>query len=45
MKYRTIYADPPWFERGGGGLGANAHYPLMKTKEIIAMAPMVHDLA
>ena len=45
MKYRTIYADPPWFERGGGGRGANVHYPLMKTKEIIAMAPMVQDLA
>lgn len=45
MKYRTIYADPPWMESGGGGLGANAHYPLMKTKEIISLAPMVQELA
>lgn len=45
MKYHTIYADPQWIEHGGSGRGANAHYPLMKTKEIIAMAPMVHDLA
>ena len=20
MKYKTIYADPPWMERGGGRL-------------------------
>ena len=45
MKYHTIYADPPWAEYGGGALGANAHYPLMKTKEIIALAPMVQELA
>lgn len=45
MKYHTIYADPPWIEHGGGGRGANAHYPLMKTKEIIALAPMVQELA
>ena len=45
MKYHTIYADPPWSEYGGGRRGANVHYPLMKTKEIIAMAPMVQDLA
>lgn len=45
MKYRTIYADPPWAESGGGRLGANAHYPLMKTKKIIALAPMVQELA
>lgn len=29
----------------GGGRGANAHYTLMKTKEIIALAPMVQELA
>lgn len=45
MKYHTIYADPPWMERGGDGRGANAHYPIMKTKEIIALAPMVQELA
>lgn len=38
-KFRTIYADPPWHEQGGGRLkrGADRHYPLMKTKEIMAL--------
>ncbi len=37
MKYRTIYADPPWMERGGGKIkrGADRHYPLMRTGKII----------
>lgn len=29
----------------GGRRGANAHYQLMKAKEIIALAPMVQELA
>ena len=35
-KYCTIYADPPWMERGGGRIkrGADRHYPLMKTVDI-----------
>lgn len=35
-KYKTIYADPPWHESGGGKIkrGADAHYALMKTKDI-----------
>ena len=39
MKYKTIYADPPWAERGGGRIkrGADRHYPLMTTKEIMAL--------
>ena len=38
-KYRVIYADPPWLERGGGQIkrGADRHYPLMSTKDIIAL--------
>lgn len=38
-KYRTIYADPPWNESGGGKIkrGADRHYPLMKTKDIMAL--------
>lgn len=38
-KYKTIYADPPWAEHGGGKIkrGADRHYPLMKTKDIIAL--------
>lgn len=34
--YKTIYADPPWFERGGGKIkrGADRHYSLMKTEDI-----------
>ena len=39
MKYHTIYADPPWWESGGGRLkrGADRHYPLMKTKDLMAL--------
>ena len=35
-KYRTIYADPPWQEYGGGKIkrGADKHYPLMSVEEI-----------
>jgi len=38
-KYQIIYADPPWNESGGGKIkrGADRHYPLMKTKDIIAL--------
>jgi N6-adenosine-specific RNA methylase IME4 len=37
MKYKTIYADPPWSETGAGQIkrGADKHYSLMKTPEII----------
>ena len=36
MLYKTIYADPPWNEEGGGKIkrGASKHYSLMKTAEI-----------
>ena len=38
-KYQIIYADPPWNETGGGKIkrGADKHYPLMKTRDIIAL--------
>ena len=38
-KYKTIYADPPWMEKGGGKIkrGADRHYELMKTKDIMAL--------
>ena len=47
MKYKTIYADPPWNESGGGKIkrGADRHYPLMKTKDIIAMAGFVESIS
>lgn len=43
-KYKTIYADPPWHENGGGKIkrGADAHYSLMKTGDIAALP--VQDL-
>ncbi len=43
--YKTIYADPPWNESGGGQIkrGADKHYNLMKTKDIKALP--VADLA
>lgn len=36
MTFKTILADPPWNEQGGGKSkrGADAHYPLLKTHEI-----------
>ena len=38
-KYDIIYADPPWNETGGGKIkrGADKHYQLMKTKDIMAL--------
>ena len=38
-KYRTIYADPPWPEYGGGKIkrGADRHYPLMSISEILRL--------
>lgn len=37
--YQTIYADPPWWETGGGKIkrGADRHYSLMKTAEIMEL--------
>ena len=37
IKYACIAIDPPWNERGGGKVkrGADRHYPLMKTPDII----------
>ena len=37
MMYKTILADPPWLEQGGGECkrGANRHYDLMNTEKII----------
>ena len=39
LKYKTIYADPPWKESGGGRIkrGADKHYPLMSTLDIIKL--------
>ena len=36
-KFQTVVIDPPWYERGGGKIkrGADKHYPLMKTPQII----------
>lgn len=35
-KYKTIYLDPPWMEKGGGKIkrGADRHYNLMTIDEI-----------
>lgn len=43
--YRTISADPPWLERGGGKIkrGADRHYALMPTADIAALP--VHEWA
>jgi len=36
MKYKTILADPPWYQRGGGKVkrGADKHYPILKEAQI-----------
>lgn len=43
-KYKTIYSDPPWPERGGGKIkrGADRHYNLLSVKDIMALP--VQDL-
>ena len=36
--FKAVYCDPPWYEYGAGAKyvrGAQAHYPLLKTGEII----------
>lgn len=45
--FKTIYADPPWAEYGGGKLkrGADKFYPLMSTDEIISLKDFVNDIA
>lgn len=45
-KYQIIYADPPWNEQGGGKIkrGADRHYKLMKTEQIINLnVPSIVD--
>lgn len=32
--FRTAVIDPPWFESGGGGRGAQNHYPLLRTRDM-----------
>jgi N6-adenosine-specific RNA methylase IME4 len=46
-KYHTIYADPPWNEIGGGRIrrGADRHYNLMRTEDIIRMAPQIKAIS
>ena len=37
--YKTIYADPPWYQRGAGAVkrGADKYYPLMKEDKILEL--------
>ena len=46
MRFRTLYVDPPWKEVGGGKIkrGADRHYNLMPTKDIMAMKDRVNEL-
>ena len=47
MKYRTLYVDPPWSEVGGGKIkrGADRHYSVMKTKDIIKIKDMINKVS
>jgi N6-adenosine-specific RNA methylase IME4 len=44
--YRTIYADPPWSEVGGGLIkrGADAHYGLMKQIDLLALSGQIRRI-
>ena len=44
-KFKTIYLDPPWEEKGGGKIkrGADRHYQLMNIKDIAKLP--IKDLA
>lgn len=44
-KYKTIYVDPPWEEKGGGKIkrGADRHYNLMNINELKQLP--IHNLA
>lgn len=44
-KYKTIYLDPPWEEKGGGKIkrGCDRHYPTMSINEIESLP--IADLA
>jgi len=47
MRYKTIYADPPWPEHGGGKIkrGADKHYNLMTVEEIIGMKDLINTVS
>jgi N6-adenosine-specific RNA methylase IME4 len=47
VRYRTIIADPPWNERGGGKIkrGADKHYTLMKTSDIMSMDKFINEIS
>lgn len=50
MLYKTIYADPPWNETGGGVIrrGADRHYTLMRTDDICTLeidGTLIQDIA
>jgi len=44
-KYRTVYADPPWPEYGGGKIkrGADRHYPLMPLSAIVKLGDSLQE--
>lgn len=47
VRFKTIYADPPWPEIGGGKIrrGADKHYSLMSVQQIAAMAPQIQKIS
>lgn len=45
-RFKTVYIDPPWPERGGGKIkrGADKHYPTMTVPQINAVvAPLLME--
>jgi N6-adenosine-specific RNA methylase IME4 len=45
--YRTIYADPPWAEIGGGQIcrGAQGHYGVMKQADLLTLASQIRRIS
>ncbi len=45
--YHTLLADPPWSEAGGGKIrrGADRHYSLMKTRDIVSLGALIKRLS
>ena len=46
-KYKTIYADPPWAETGGGVIcrGAQGHYGVMRQSDFLAISPQIYRVS
>ena len=44
-RFRVLYLDPPWLERGSGVIprGAQRHYPVMSTRDIHSTVTLARE--